>query len=158
MISGPFFIGRLVGVGCRLVHLGPGLGTLAPTPMCAYQAHIVISDVDREPAPQVRNRAAQRDLNQFFRGLLTEIRLSDPPFLPNSFALFPFCDRATCGRAAARLGVARSTVESEDPWPSGSTRMAFAPPGAEVTSLPPSGLISKTRSLRLGIRAVVLGR
>ena len=46
MISGPFFIGSLVGVGCRLMVLGPGLGTLAgtlePTPMCAYQAHIVI--------------------------------------------------------------------------------------------------------------------
>jgi hypothetical protein len=45
-ISGPFFIGRLVGVGCRLMVLGPGLGTLAgtprPTPMCAYQAHIVL--------------------------------------------------------------------------------------------------------------------
>ena len=45
MISGPFFIGSLVGVGCRLMVLGPGLGTLAgtlePTPMCAYKAHIV---------------------------------------------------------------------------------------------------------------------
>jgi len=46
MISGPFFIGSLVGVGCRLMVLGPGLGTLVgtlePTPMCAYQAHIVL--------------------------------------------------------------------------------------------------------------------
>jgi hypothetical protein len=45
-ISGPFFIGSLVGVGCRLAVLGPSLGTLAgtlePMPMCAYQAHIVI--------------------------------------------------------------------------------------------------------------------
>jgi hypothetical protein len=47
MISGPFFIGNLVGVGCRRMGLGPSLGTLAgtlePMPMCAYQAHIVIS-------------------------------------------------------------------------------------------------------------------
>jgi len=46
MISGPFFIGGLVGVGCRVMVLGPCLGTLAgtldPTPMCAYQAHIVL--------------------------------------------------------------------------------------------------------------------
>jgi uncharacterized DUF497 family protein len=42
MISGPFFIGSLVGVGCRLMDFGPSLGTLEPTPMCAYQAHIVI--------------------------------------------------------------------------------------------------------------------
>jgi hypothetical protein len=38
--------GSLIGVGCRLANLGPGLGTLAgtlkPTPTCAYQAHIVI--------------------------------------------------------------------------------------------------------------------
>ena len=36
----PFFIGGLVGVGCRLMERGPSLGTLAgtlePTPMCAY--------------------------------------------------------------------------------------------------------------------------
>ena len=35
----PVFIGFVVGVGCRLMVLGPGLGTLAgtlkPTPMCA---------------------------------------------------------------------------------------------------------------------------
>jgi hypothetical protein len=46
MISGQFFIGSLVGVGCRLMVLGPSLGTpadtLDPTPMCAYQAHIVL--------------------------------------------------------------------------------------------------------------------
>ena len=46
MISGPFFIGSLVGVGCRLMDFGTSLGTLAgtlePTPMCAYQAHIVL--------------------------------------------------------------------------------------------------------------------
>jgi hypothetical protein len=46
MIAGPFFIGSLVGVGWRLMDLGPSLGTLAGTlaltPMCAYQAHIVI--------------------------------------------------------------------------------------------------------------------
>jgi hypothetical protein len=45
MISGPFFIGRLVGVGCGLMVLGLGLGTLAgtlePTPMCALWAHIL---------------------------------------------------------------------------------------------------------------------
>ena len=39
MISGPFFIGNLVGVGCRMMVLGPRLGTLVgtlqPTPMCA---------------------------------------------------------------------------------------------------------------------------
>lgn len=29
-------LGCLVGVGCRLMHLGPSLGTLKPTPMCAY--------------------------------------------------------------------------------------------------------------------------
>ena len=43
MISGPFFIGDLVGVGCRLMDLGPSLGTLAGTlermPMCAWWAH-----------------------------------------------------------------------------------------------------------------------
>ena len=36
----------LVGVGCRLMVLGPSVGTLAGTlkwtPMCAYQAHIVL--------------------------------------------------------------------------------------------------------------------
>jgi hypothetical protein len=42
MISGPFFIGFLVGVGCRLMNLGPRLGTLEPTPLCAHQAHIVL--------------------------------------------------------------------------------------------------------------------
>ena len=49
MISGPFSIGTLVGVGCRLMVLGPSLGTLAgtlePTPMCAYQAHIVLRSI-----------------------------------------------------------------------------------------------------------------
>ena len=39
MISGPFFIGNLVGVGCRMMVLGPRLGTLVgtlePMPMCA---------------------------------------------------------------------------------------------------------------------------
>jgi len=39
-ISGQFSIGSLVGVGCRLMVLGPSLGTLAgtlePMPMCAY--------------------------------------------------------------------------------------------------------------------------
>jgi hypothetical protein len=46
MISGPIFIGSLVGVVCRMMVLGPGLGTLAgtlePKPVCAYQAHIVL--------------------------------------------------------------------------------------------------------------------
>jgi len=32
-ISGPFFIGSLVGVGCRLMVLGPGLGTLELMPV-----------------------------------------------------------------------------------------------------------------------------
>ena len=45
-ISGPFFIGTLVGVGCGMMVLGPRfgtlLGTLEPMPMCAYQAHIMI--------------------------------------------------------------------------------------------------------------------
>jgi hypothetical protein len=38
-ISGPFFIGNLVGVGCRMMVVGPRLGTLVgtlePMPMCA---------------------------------------------------------------------------------------------------------------------------
>ena len=38
-ISGPFFIGVVVGVGCRLTGLGPRLGTLLgtllATPVCA---------------------------------------------------------------------------------------------------------------------------
>ncbi len=46
MISGPFFIGSLVGVGSRQTVRGPRLGTLAGTletmPMCAYQAHVVL--------------------------------------------------------------------------------------------------------------------
>jgi hypothetical protein len=46
MISGPFFIGNLVGVGSRMMAFGSSLGTLAgtlaPTPMCAYKAHIVL--------------------------------------------------------------------------------------------------------------------
>ena len=45
-ISGPFFIGLLVGVGSRMMVLGPRLGTLAGTletmPMCAYRAHVVL--------------------------------------------------------------------------------------------------------------------
>ena len=39
MISGPFLIGFLVGVGCRMIVVGPRLGTLVGTlrtmPMCA---------------------------------------------------------------------------------------------------------------------------
>jgi hypothetical protein len=35
-----------LSLGCRLMVLGPGLGTLAgtlkPTPLCAYRAHIVL--------------------------------------------------------------------------------------------------------------------
>jgi N-ethylmaleimide reductase len=46
MISGPFFIGTLVGVGCRLMLIGPRLGTLLGTlrPMltCALWAHVVL--------------------------------------------------------------------------------------------------------------------
>src|SRR2546427_8406865 len=45
MISGPFFIGSLVGVGGRMMVLGPRLGTLVgtlePMPMCVLQAHVV---------------------------------------------------------------------------------------------------------------------
>jgi hypothetical protein len=45
-ISGPFFIGTLVGVGCRVMVLGPRLGTLVgtlePMPMCALRAHVVV--------------------------------------------------------------------------------------------------------------------
>jgi len=65
-------------------------------------------------------------------------------------------DRATCGERPARLGIARSTVESKIRGPRDRQEWLSPPPGAEVTSLPPSGLISKTRSSRLGIRAVVL--
>jgi hypothetical protein len=43
-ISGPFFIGNLVGVGCRVMRFGPRLGTLVgtlePMPMCALRAHV----------------------------------------------------------------------------------------------------------------------
>jgi hypothetical protein len=42
MISGPFFIGVLVGVGCQMMVLGPRLGTLmgtlSPISMCAFWA------------------------------------------------------------------------------------------------------------------------
>src|SRR5437667_5046000 len=45
-ISGPFFVGVLVGVGCRMMVFGPRLGTLLgtlrPTPTCALWAHIVL--------------------------------------------------------------------------------------------------------------------
>lgn len=44
MISGPFFIGTLAGVGCGMMVLGPRvgtlLGTLEPMPMCARKAHV----------------------------------------------------------------------------------------------------------------------
>ena len=50
--SSAFFIGSLVGVGCRLMLLGPGLGTLAatrePMPLCAYQAHDVVRSMPGE--------------------------------------------------------------------------------------------------------------
>jgi hypothetical protein len=43
-VSARFFVGNLVGVGCRLMVLGPGLGTLAgtlePMPMCGSWAHV----------------------------------------------------------------------------------------------------------------------
>jgi len=46
MISGPFFIGNLVGVGCGMMVLGPRLGTLLgtrkPMPTCALWAHVVL--------------------------------------------------------------------------------------------------------------------
>jgi hypothetical protein len=49
-ISGPFFVGSLVGVGCRLMDFGPSLGTLAGTlagtlermPRCASWAHVAL--------------------------------------------------------------------------------------------------------------------
>ena len=45
MISGPFFIGGLVGVGCGMMVLGPRSGTPAGTlesmPVCAFRAHVV---------------------------------------------------------------------------------------------------------------------
>jgi hypothetical protein len=45
MISGPFLIGTLVGVGCRMMVFGPRLGTLVgtrqPMPMSAFWAHVV---------------------------------------------------------------------------------------------------------------------
>ena len=48
MSSGPFLFGLLVGVGWRMMVAGPRLdtllGTLQPTPMCAYQAHVMLSD------------------------------------------------------------------------------------------------------------------
>ena len=44
MISGPFLIGTLVGVGCGMMVPGPRLGTLAgtlePVPLCAPWAHV----------------------------------------------------------------------------------------------------------------------
>ena len=46
IIVRPFFIGLLVGVGCRMMVFGPRLGTLLgtlrPTPTCALWAHIVL--------------------------------------------------------------------------------------------------------------------
>jgi hypothetical protein len=46
MISGPFFVETLVGVGCRLMVLGQSwgtlAGTLAPMPLCAFQAHTLL--------------------------------------------------------------------------------------------------------------------
>jgi len=50
-ISGPFFIGSLVGVGCRLMDFGPGLGTLEPMPVCASWAHIEGRSRADPPAP-----------------------------------------------------------------------------------------------------------
>jgi hypothetical protein len=50
LISGPFFIGRLVGVGFRLIDLGSSLGTLEPMPMCAYQAHIRVASTSPLPS------------------------------------------------------------------------------------------------------------
>lgn len=52
-ISGPFFVGSLVGVGCRLMVLGPSLGTLAgtlePMPLCASWAHVEGRSRDTTP-------------------------------------------------------------------------------------------------------------
>jgi hypothetical protein len=45
-ISGPFFIGVVVGVGWLVTGVGRRsgtlLGTLPPMPMCALQAHVVL--------------------------------------------------------------------------------------------------------------------
>jgi hypothetical protein len=39
-ISGPLFVGFLVGVGCRRMVVGRCLGTLEPMPLCASWAHV----------------------------------------------------------------------------------------------------------------------
>jgi hypothetical protein len=58
-ISGPFFIGTLVGVGCGMMVLGPRLGTLVgtlePMPMCALWAHVVQRDDDVYLVPFVED-------------------------------------------------------------------------------------------------------
>jgi hypothetical protein len=53
MISGPFFIRNMVGVGCRMMviglRLGTLLGTLQRTPWCAFRAHVVADVEDAHP-------------------------------------------------------------------------------------------------------------
>ena len=74
MISGPFFIGSLVGVGSRMIFLGPRLGTLVgtpePTPTCAYRAHVVLQLVAGELLRLGRReeREAQGGLRHRARG------------------------------------------------------------------------------------------
>jgi hypothetical protein len=66
MISGSFFIGNLVGVGCRRMVLGPRLGTLwgtlFATPMCAYRAHIVVGTLFRGSEESARVQPANNFL------------------------------------------------------------------------------------------------
>jgi hypothetical protein len=63
MISGPFFIGSLVGVGGRLMVLGPGLGTLAgtlePMPLCTRRRD-TCEEPGRERPPAETGRRARR--------------------------------------------------------------------------------------------------
>jgi hypothetical protein len=78
MISGPFFIGILVGVGCGMMVLGPGLGTLVgthyPMPMCACQAHVGASlhfQTSRRHAASLQDGAGlQRFVEHEFRDCL----------------------------------------------------------------------------------------
>jgi len=39
LLRSPVSFGRLVGVGYRMMVLGPRLGTLERPPVCAYRAH-----------------------------------------------------------------------------------------------------------------------
>jgi hypothetical protein len=85
MISGPFSIGNLVGVGCRMTGFGPRLGTLLGTframkcvPVGTYRPTFVRSEVLRvgRPAPE-RIRRAIRSLVST-KPSLTVFRPSSP--------------------------------------------------------------------------------